>query len=180
MDPAALPDAALPGLALSGLGLLAVLWLLRRWLGRDRGRARARALLRAVRGSGFEVVPLLNGEEARLLPVLERAAARAGPGFRVMAQVSLGEVIRPLPGPRQREALAAINAKRLDFAVFDAAGRLRAAVEYHGGGHWRNHATLRDAAKREALARAGVPLIELGPAPDEARLGRDLGRALRR
>lgn len=119
----------------------------------------------AIAAVEFEVSPLLNREEARLLPVLEAAVREVGNGHRVMAQTSLGEIIRPKDTSANRTlrdaAYASINSKRLDFAVFDRSGKLVAAIEYQGSGHYQNKAFLRDAVKREALRKAGVPYVEV-------------------
>jgi hypothetical protein len=116
--------------------------------------------LRAVEEAGYERKPLLNRGEARLLGWLDRAAKAAGQAHRVMAQVALNEVIRPTKDAPE-EALGAIVAKRLDFAIVDRAGMVACAVEFHGRGHWGNHAAMRDAVKREALRKAGVRLVEV-------------------
>ena len=79
--------------------------------------------MEAIAPAEFEVTPLRNREEARLLPLLESCAAKLNNGYRVMAQTSLGEIIRPkqagLSQDQQRAAYASINFKRLDFAIFD-------------------------------------------------------------
>lgn len=155
--------------------LLTVLsWVLKAMVrsGRRGGRGRndrtavATAQVEVVRASRFELKPLLNREEERLLPVLERAAEEIGRGHRVMAQISLGEVIRPVKGSRP-EAMSAINSKRIDMGIFDRRGFLICAVEYQGTGHWRNNASLRDTVKREALRKAGVEVLEVFPDFDE-------------
>ncbi|MEI4470589.1 DUF2726 domain-containing protein [Frigidibacter sp. MR17.24] len=121
--------------------------------------------LDAVARSGFERRRLLNRAEARLLPVIEAEVAALGRGHRVMAQVSLGEILRPSESEgtadSRRAAFNAINAKRLDFAVFDGGGWLLLAIEYQGHGHYHETSFLRDAVKREALRKAGVPFLEL-------------------
>ena len=121
--------------------------------------------LSAVSRVGFEPVPLLNRSEARLLPLLESIVRSANSGHRVMAQTSLGEVIRPSNDKSSKEdqdaAYASINSKRLDFAVIDRFGILRLAVEYQGHGHYRETSFMRDAVKREALRKAGIPLLEI-------------------
>lgn len=114
----------------------------------------------------FETTPLLNREEARLLPVLEAAVRDFGQGHRLMAQTSLGEILRPRDGSgtqdQMRDAYASINSKRLDFAIFDRWGHLRAAIEYQGSGHFSSqNSFMRDAVKREAVRKAGVPYIEI-------------------
>ena len=35
------------------------------------------------------------------------------------------------------------------------------AVEYQGHGHYQNRAFMRDAVKREAVRKAGVPFLEI-------------------
>ena len=121
--------------------------------------------MEAVASAEFEVTPLLNREEARLLPLLEACASKLNKGYRVMAQTSLGEIIRPkqtgLSQDQQRAAYASINSKRLDFAIFDRFGRLKLAVEYQGSGHYQAKTFMRDAVKREVLRKAGVPFIEV-------------------
>ena len=122
------------------------------------------AQLDIVNRSDYEKVRILNRDEAKLLPLLERALKDMGLGHRVMAQTSLGEVIRPKStSPDTKDAMAVINSKRLDFAVIDRFGMLTCAVEYQGTGHHQNGAFLRDAVKREALRKAGVPTIEVLP-----------------
>jgi len=145
---------------------------------RDWRAKRGAEQLRAVGASRFERRPLLNREEARLLPVLERAVREAGQGHRVMAQTSLGEVIRPV-GRETAEAFAAINSKRLDFAIFDRTGLIACAVEYQGTGHYQGGAEHRDTVKREALRKAGVRLLEVHPDFTEEGLRREVGDVLR-
>ncbi len=120
--------------------------------------------VRAIADAQFETQPLLNRSEARLLPVIEDVLAGMGRGHRVMAQTSLGELLRPSkdqPEAIRHAAHAAINSKRFDFAIIDRAGRLVAAVEYQGTGHYRDTAFIRDAIKREACRKAGVAFIEV-------------------
>jgi hypothetical protein len=129
--------------------------------------------MRVVEENGYERKRLLNREEERLLPILERAAREAGQGYRVMAQVSLGEVIQPAKSAPQ-EAYAAINSKRLDFAIFDSSFQLVCAVEHQGSGHYQRGALFRDAVKREALRKAGVRVIETGTDVTEEGLRRQV------
>lgn len=121
--------------------------------------------LDAIGRVSFETTRLLNREEARLLPLLEAATRSTEAGHRVMAQTSMGEILRPsgTSGSKSERAaaFASINSKRLDFAVFDRSGTLVCAVEYQGSGHYQGTAYMRDAVKREVLRRAGVPLLEV-------------------
>ncbi|WP_212525997.1 DUF2726 domain-containing protein [Actibacterium sp. MT2.3-13A] len=132
--------------------------------------------------TAFEKQPLLNKEEARLLPLLERTVSNLGQGHRVMAQTSMGELIRPRKGSADAETLknaySSINSKRLDFAIIDRRGYLVCAIEYQGSGHYRAGAFMRDAVKREALRKAGVHFLEIGTgfAPEKVEEG--VARAL--
>lgn len=86
-------------------------------------------------------------------------------GHRVMAQTSMGEILRPKKDTgeayERRDAHASINSKRLDFALFGDDGLIALAVEYQGTGHHQGKAFARDAVKKEALRRAGVPVLEV-------------------
>lgn len=142
------------------------------------------AQIEAVAHCDFERWPLLNREEARLLPLLEQVVAQAGGGHRLMAQTCLGELIRPVGASGtpeiRRRGFASINAKRLDFAIIDRDGYLALAIEYQGSGHYHADSFMRDAVKREALRKAGVATIEIPARYDaeeiRARLMASLGR----
>ena len=134
---------------------------------------RAVEQVRSVEESGFERKPLLNREEALVLPMLEDIVQDLDQGHRVMAQTSLGEVIRP-KGHDSYDAFAAINSKRLDFAIFDRRGLIVCAVEYQGSGHYQGSAALRDTVKREALRKAGVRMLEVYPDFSAAELQREV------
>lgn len=121
--------------------------------------------MHAISQIDFEVTPLLNKEEARILPILEATARKIAQGHRIMAQTSLGEVLRPKENSGTASdrpaAYASINSKRLDFAVIDRFGRLVLAVEYQGSGHYHSRSFMRDAVKREVLRKAGVHMLEV-------------------
>ena len=112
----------------------------------------------------FETQRLVNKEEERVLTVLEQLIAEVQPTYRLMAQVSLGEILAPDPktGTKEQVDLArrSINSKRLDFAIFAANHHLRLAIEYQGSGHYSKPALMRDSVKREAVRKAGVPFLE--------------------
>jgi hypothetical protein len=113
--------------------------------------------LRVVTAAEFKKQTLLNKQEVRVLYAAERAVAESGLKWRVMAQVSLGEILRS-ENPR---AFAAINSKRVDLLVISQSGEPLAAIEYQGSGHYQNTAAIRDAVKKEALRKAGVRYIEI-------------------
>jgi hypothetical protein len=113
--------------------------------------------LRTVMNSKFSAKPLLNGQEIHVHRALEPLVADMLPGWRLMAQVSLGEIVRG-------DGLAAhnsVNVKRVDFLVVDEQFRPRLAIEYQGSGHFQGDYEKRDAVKREALKRAGILLGEM-------------------
>ncbi|HEX8215278.1 MAG TPA: DUF2726 domain-containing protein [Allosphingosinicella sp.] len=74
--------------------------------------------LRCVMAAQFEKQPLLNKSEARVLLAAERAVREVNQGWRVMAQVSRGEVLKSPDGAAYR----AINTKRVDFLIIDRNG----------------------------------------------------------
>jgi hypothetical protein len=74
--------------------------------------------LRHVERAEFSARRLLNRGEARLFATLERICAQEAAGWRVMAQVSLGEILSSPNGAAYR----AINSKRVDFLIVDADG----------------------------------------------------------
>ncbi|MGG5818908.1 DUF2726 domain-containing protein [Falsiroseomonas sp. HW251] len=113
--------------------------------------------LRIVLGAEFASQPLLNRSEARVFAELERAVIARNPNWRVMAQVSLGEVLVA----RDAAAFSCINSKRVDLLLVDGDCRPRHAIEYQGPGHYQGNAVARDAVKREALRRAGIGYHEV-------------------
>ncbi|PHR16496.1 MAG: hypothetical protein COA41_15370 [Sphingopyxis sp.] len=117
----------------------------------------ATSQLACVMGAEFRARPLLNRPEAKLFKALDAAVIARNPGWQVMAQVSLGEI---LASP-DRDAYGAVNAKRVDFALMDPESRVTHAIEYQGSGHHQGTAAARDAVKKEALRRAGIGYHEV-------------------
>ncbi|MBR0697012.1 DUF2726 domain-containing protein [Bradyrhizobium lablabi] len=115
--------------------------------------------LRLVMGAEFEKRPLLSRSEAQVLYAAERAVNTADLNWRVMAQVSLGEVL----ACGDARAYSAINSKRVDLLIVSRSGDPIAAIEYQGHGHYQGTAAARDAVKKEALRKAGVRYIEVTP-----------------
>ncbi len=145
-------------------------------------RAAARVQNDQLGDARFVRRPVLNKTEFRVFAVVEGKIAELKRGHRVMAQVSLGEVLCTDPAittDSAGRAFAAINAKRLDIAVIDRSGLLVLAIEVQGAGHYQgNGAYLRDAVKREALRRAGVEMLEITPDWDNATIEAELNRRL--
>jgi hypothetical protein len=124
--------------------------------------------LKRVMNANFQSRPLLNKPERRLLNVIDQALAEYSPGWRAMGQVSLGEIL----WSGDKAAFWAINAKRVDLLIVDADCRPLHAVEFQGTGHHTSDETAaRDAAKKEALRRAGIGYVEVvsGDTPAEVR-----------
>ncbi|QNN64812.1 DUF2726 domain-containing protein [Sphingomonas rhizophila] len=113
--------------------------------------------LRTVMAADFTVQPLLNRGEARLFKELDRLVLARHPSWQVMAQVSLGEILRS----KSKDAYACINSKRVDLLVVDADCNAVAAIEYQGTGHHLTDAAARDAVKKEALRKAGIGYHEV-------------------
>ncbi|MBV0912934.1 DUF2726 domain-containing protein [Anianabacter salinae] len=123
-------------------------------------RAKAMAIVDAV---DFRTQPLMNKSEYRQFSAIERRVCDLKAGYRVMAQVSLAEIMRPVSND-ERAAKAAIwelNTRRIDFAVIDGAGHLAVAVEYQGHGHYQGGAFARDAIKREVIRKSGAEWMEI-------------------
>jgi hypothetical protein len=113
--------------------------------------------LRIVMSATFTVQPLLNRREARVFKELDGIVIGCNPGWQVMAQVSLGEILRC----EDADAYRCINSKRVDLLLMDNDCRPRHAIEYQGGGHHQGTAAARDAVKKEALRRAGIGYHEV-------------------
>ncbi|MCH4891927.1 DUF2726 domain-containing protein [Sphingomonas sp. SFZ2018-12] len=122
--------------------------------------------LREVEVATFSPRKILNRGEARLYSVLCNAIEEMGLGWRVMAQVSLGEI---LASPSEA-AYRAINSKRVDLLLVCAQGNPLHAVEFQGSGHHLGPAATRDAIKREALRKAGIGFIEVMPGDTPAEI----------
>ncbi len=128
--------------------------------------------LRVVMGATYEKRRLLSRSEAKVFYAAERAIRDLKLNWRVMAQVSLGEV---LSSPDD-DAFHAINAKRVDMLVVTSGGEPIAAIEYQGAGHYQGNAPARDAVKKEALRRAGVGYIEITAAHGPADIAHEIAR----
>jgi hypothetical protein len=95
--------------------------------------------LRTVMHAEFKAQRLLNKSEARVFKALDKLVIElAPPGWQVMAQVSLGEILRC----EDKAAYGCINSKRVDLLLVDAECNPIHAIEYQGGGHFSGaHAT---------------------------------------
>ncbi len=113
--------------------------------------------LRIVMGANFSIQPLLNKHEARVFREVDRIVIGCNPDWQVMAQVSLGEILRC----QDADAYRCINSKRIDLLLVDGDCHPRHAIEYQGGAHYQGTAAARDAVKKEALRRAGIGYHEV-------------------
>jgi len=127
---------------------------------------------RLVMEASFEKRRLLSKSEARVFYAAEKAVKDQKLTWRVMAQVSLGEI---LSSPNAR-AYSAINSKRVDILLITSFGEPVAAIEYQGSGHYQGTAPARDAVKKEALRRAGVRYIEVTTEHGPEDLAREIAR----
>jgi len=117
-----------------------------------------------VRSNEFYKRPLMNKSEYGVFCRLEKLLSASHRGYRVFSQVSLGEIL----GSNDQQAYLAINSKRADFVIIDWSGQPIAVVEYHGSGHFKEDAIVRDAVKREACSNAGIAFIELSSSYTDA------------
>ncbi|EIB96309.1 DUF2726 domain-containing protein [Pantoea sp. Sc1] len=117
-----------------------------------------------VRSNEFYKRPLMNKSEYGVFCRLEKLLSASHRGYRVFSQVSLGEIL----GSNDQQAYLAINSKRADFVIIDWSGQPIAVVEYHGSGHFKDDAIVRDAVKREACSNAGIAFIELSSSYTDA------------
>ena len=134
--------------------------------------------LRTVMKADFKAQPLLNKSEARLFRAMDKLVIElAPPGWQVMAQVSLGEIL----SSKDEDAYLCINSKRVDLLIVDEECRPLHAIEYQGGAHFKGaHATAaRDAVKKEALRRAGIGYVEVVAGDTPAELRRVVERLVR-
>lgn len=113
--------------------------------------------LRIVMGASFERTRLMSRREYEVFRVVEAHLRTCGPGYRLMAQPSMGEFITS-PDP---SAYRSINSKRVDMLVIDTFGFAVVAIEHQGDGHYQKDAAARDAVKREAMRRAGIEFLEI-------------------
>jgi hypothetical protein len=134
--------------------------------------------LRTVMKAEFKAQPLLNKSEARLFRAVDKYVVEARPGWQVMAQVSLGEILKC----EDKAAYACINSKRVDLLIVDDECRPLHAIEYLGGAHYKGaHATAaRDADKKDALRRAGIGYVEVVAGDTPAELRRVVERLVQR
>ena len=77
-------------------------------------------------GADFSIQPLLNEHEARVFKELDRIVIGCNPDWQVIAQVSVGEILRC----NDAEAYRCINSKRIDLLLVDGDCQPRHAVEY--------------------------------------------------
>ncbi len=121
--------------------------------------------LKTVMGAKFNRRHLLNQKELRVFTAIEKLLEPEDIGWRLMAQVSLGEII----SSTDKAAYLAINSKRVDLLLVDGAGVPLHVIEYQGAGHHQGSAAARDAVKKEALRRAGIGYVEVmaGDRPDD-------------
>lgn len=113
--------------------------------------------LRIVMSANFTIQPLLNKSEVRVFKELDRMVIGCNPAWQVMAQVSLGEILRSADA----DAYSCINSKRVDLLLVDENCSPRHALEYQGHAHHQGKAAARDAVKKEALRRAGIGYHEI-------------------
>lgn len=131
--------------------------------------------LRIVSSATFKAQRLLSKQESLVFDAVEQSLKRQDSNWRVMAQVSLGEI---LTSPN-RDAYRSINSKRVDILIVSETNHPIAAVEYQGGGHYQGNAAARDAVKREALRRAGISFVEVEPHDSPTEVDQHISRLIK-
>jgi hypothetical protein len=120
--------------------------------------------LRIVSDASFSARRVLSPTEARVFQAAEKSLAELQSSWRLLAQVSLGEIL----SSSDKNAFRSINSKRVDMLIISEDSMPIAAIEFQGTGHYLGDAAARDAVKKEALRRAGIGYIEIvagdGPA----------------
>ena len=122
--------------------------------------------LSAVEAAPFERKKLLNWSEYRVFKAIEEELAASNLGYRIFAQVNLGEILKSSDDTGYRS----INSKRIDILIVNRGGWPVLAVECQGAGHYQRNAAARDAVKKEALRKAGVPFMEVGTTNTDAQI----------
>jgi hypothetical protein len=104
----------------------------------------------------LELRPLLDREEIRIAPFLDRAVRDFGRGHRLAMQVPAAMLLHPRHGAasteRNQNVAAALDQRRITFAVLDRQSRLATAL-FVGAGP--------EPLLAEALRLAGVPVVVL-------------------
>jgi Protein of unknown function (DUF2726) len=113
--------------------------------------------MNAVLAATFSKQPLLNRREKRVFSEVEKLLSEFKSGWRLMAQVSLGEILKS----PNTDAYFAINSKRVDMLLIDRNNMPLHVLEYQGKGHHQGNAAARDAIKKEALRRANIGYHEI-------------------
>ena len=132
--------------------------------------------LRIVMQASFQKARLMSRPEYDVFRVVEAHLRTCGPGFRLMAQTSMGEIL----ASSDDQAFRCINSKRLDMLVIDTFGFPVVAIEHQGNGHFQGDAPARDAVKREALRKAGVEFLEIFDHHQPADMCRMVSEAIER
>lgn len=151
-------DAALPALSFGGNRLPAL------------AKSTAVDGLRDVSDARFSAKRLLSDNEAIVLAEVETIIAGVGQAWRVLAQVSLAQIVESTSA----EAAAAIEGQLAALVVVTGDRTPIAVVEYQPLGQVRSEDAVRDAVKREALRRAGVAYIEVRASDQPGDLRDDL------
>jgi Protein of unknown function (DUF2726) len=119
--------------------------------------------LDAVAAASFQTQRLMNHSEFDAFRTIEKEVAAARKGYRVFAQVNLGEIMESQNDDAYKSAFHSINAKRVDILITNGGGWPALAIEYQGEGHYQGDAEGRDAVKKEALRKAGIGYLEIFP-----------------
>lgn len=111
----------------------------------------------------FEKCKLLGASAQQVFSVVEATLGELDAGHRVMAQISLGEVIKPRHQTADwktgKDAFASIYSHCIDIVVLDPSGVVALAIEFQRSE--QGDMLLRHQVTREVLRRAGVLMLEV-------------------
>lgn len=114
---------------------------------------------------GFEALPLVDAEDARVLDIIHTFLAENHPSLRVLANVSLADAVAPVASTALRNDIAfarrSLRDKRIDFAVLDKDRKVCLALGFSGTGRFARTDTARSAIQREAIRKAGITYVEM-------------------
>ena len=129
----------------------------------------------------FKPCRLLNDSGYEILEILEKIVHEFDDRYRVMAQTSVGEIIRPkessASGEECESARRSINSKCLDFLVIDHSRMPALAVQYQG--YCSDRELMFNAVKRKAIEEAGIEFLKIPACYDATSLEDDVRSKLR-
>ncbi|MGB7316885.1 MAG: DUF2726 domain-containing protein [Planktotalea sp.] len=117
-----------------------------------------------VSAISFSARTAMTADEARMRVLVQSVINEFGAGYMVMARTALAALLEPgreAVGPERANAIAAIENKYLDFAVFDRAGRCLLTLDVATTTPPIGNKAIERAVVFSALGQAGLPVAKL-------------------